>query len=149
MTPRSSLRRGRRLLVAVPLVLGAHVPAACSPSGGADSPRGVMDAYVKAINAKDEKALLKLVRDDRSARDDAHRLISRLGGGLVVYRMDIRQDVVPDFASVSLVGRTDRGPYQDRLVLTKHDGRWWLVLGGAPGTSTAPTAATTRPPRPA
>ncbi|GAA0356008.1 hypothetical protein NE235_12480 [Actinoallomurus spadix] len=149
MTPYSQLRRRGRLLVLACLIIATQAPGACSSSSGADSPRDVMDAYVKAINAKDEKALLALVRDDRrhdrSARDDAHRLVTRAGGDLVVDHLDIRRDVAPDFASVGLVGHTGHGPYHDQVVLVRHDGRWWLVLGGAPARSPAPTAATTRP----
>ena len=116
-----------RFIVAAVLTL---VLGACSAGAddGADSPRTAVDGYVAAMNGKDEAALRKVVGEWGHGAVAEH-LSSSGGKGLEVESVDITQDFGPDFANAHVTGMfADRSRYDERIVVSKRDDRWYVNI---------------------
>lgn len=134
---RGALHPARLFLVsALTLTLGACSTAA---DDGADSPRVAVDSYIAAMNAKDEAALRKVVGKLQHSGVAEH--LSSLGGkGLTVESVDITQDFGQDHANAHVVGKyADRSPYDDRIVVSKREGRWYISIPGPVPVRTRPS----------
>ncbi|MFP3991857.1 hypothetical protein U9R90_31165 [Streptomyces sp. E11-3] len=149
-------RTGRlRAAAVLALVLGgALLTGACSSEdndpSGAKSPRAAADAYVKAVNGRDEDALRDLYapqHSEDSRTKEAKRLVGSLGDGVELSVVDVKQDVSPKFASVRLGGSAGEGRHAEYIQLSEADGAWWVVPDNADEDSEigGPTADTSKP----
>ncbi|MET8756553.1 hypothetical protein [Lentzea sp. NPDC004782] len=106
------------------------VLAACSGGDdtGAESPKTAVDTYLAAMNNKDEAALRKVIPEPE--RDDVTGYLAARGGkGLAVESADITQEFGPDFANAHVKGKNaDQSGYDERIVVSKIDGRWYVNL---------------------
>lgn len=126
-----------RFVLASVLVL---MLCACSTGadGGADDPRAAVDTYLTAMNNKDEAALRKVLSE--SQRDEAAGHLSAHGGkGLAVKSVDLTQDFGPSFANAHVTGEyADRSGYDERIVVSKIDDRWYVGIPGPAPARTSP-----------
>ncbi|MFS8103192.1 hypothetical protein LFM09_39295 [Lentzea alba] len=129
------------------LLASALVLAACSAEEtGADDPRTAVDTYLAAMNDQDEPALTKVLNEAHRDQAASH-LSDRGGSALAVESVDITQDFGPMFANAHVKGaHADGSRYDERIVVSKIDGRWYVALPGPirvpPGGK--PTSAVTR-----
>ncbi|TXK35275.1 hypothetical protein [Nonomuraea sp. C10] len=135
----------RRLVVAFAgcaLLLGCGITEA---PGGAASPRAAVDAYVTGLNQHDAQrlALLAPIGNDPAA-DIQRRLETHGGRQIRLENVDISSEISPKMATARLVGRGISGQYQETLVLTRQDQRWYVALGAHPHPAKTP-ASTARP----
>lgn len=129
------------------LLTAALLLAACTGNAtGADDPRTAVDTYLAAMNNNDEAALRNVLPETQ--RDQAKTHLSDQGGrALAVESVDITQDFGPMHAFAHVQGtHADRSRYDERLVVSKIDDRWYV---GIPGpvrvpASGKPTSAVTR-----
>lgn len=126
----SITNRFRRGLVAV--LVGTGLLTGCGGGdgdGGAESPQAAVDAYVRALNARDAPALERLAPPGNNAADEVRRRIDDFGGKEIsLGDVDISSDISPDVANAQLTGS---GGYAERLTLTRKNERWYVVLGQA------------------
>ncbi|MFD6066618.1 Cif family virulence factor [Amycolatopsis lurida] len=111
------------------VLVGAGLLTGCGGGGdgGAESPQAAVDAYVRALNARDAPALEALAPPGNNAADEVRRRIDDFGGKEIsLGDVDISSDISPDVANAQLTGS---GGYAERLTLTRKDGRWYVVLG--------------------
>lgn len=110
---------------------------------GADTPRAAVDAYVTALNTRDTGALERLATPGNDAAADIRQRLDANGGkDIRLDGADISSEVSPEVASAQLRGRTTTGSYEERLMLTRRDDRWHVVLGSARPDPAKQTAAT-------
>ncbi|MEU0882046.1 hypothetical protein ABZ345_25815 [Lentzea sp. NPDC005914] len=135
---RGAVRPARLVLAsAMMLVLGA---CASGDGTGAESPKAAVDTYLAAMNDEDEAALRKMIAEP--VRGDAAGYLAEHGGkGLVVESLDITQEFGPDFANAHVTGtNADRSRFDERIVVSKIDDRWYVGLLGPVPDRSSPTA---------
>jgi hypothetical protein len=116
-----------------------------APPGGATSPRAAVDAYVKGLNARDANGLARLAPVGNDATDDIRQRVVVQGGRAI--RLDdvvMRSDISPDVVNAHVTGHSTAGRYDETLVVTLNEGRWYIVLGSHPNPKKTP-ASTGRP----
>lgn len=130
------------------LLVSALVLGACSGDGtGADSPRAAVDAYLAAMNDRDESALTRILVEAHRTHAASH-LADRGGRGLTVESVDITQEFGPMVANAHVRGtHADSSRYDERIAVSKHDDRWYVGIPGPalpPPSAGKPTSAATR-----
>ncbi|MDA5281212.1 hypothetical protein [Streptomyces sp. Isolate_45] len=120
------------------------------PNAGPESERAAADAYIAALNAKDTQALRALAPPGNDAAAEATDRVDRLGGrGLRLQNVEVQHDFGPDVASALLVTTAaDGSAGEERIVLTRIDGRWYITLGQNPEGANDKTPASTQKPTP-
>ncbi|MBP2471467.1 hypothetical protein JOF53_000339 [Crossiella equi] len=106
-----------------------------SDRGAADE-RSAANSYVTALNNRDTPALHKLAPPGNSADEDIKDRLARHGGrGISVESVDLRKDFGEDHASAHVLGKdSQQQRFEERLTLTRVDGRWYVALGSNPGS---------------
>ena len=124
-------------------------------SAGPASPEEAVASYVDALNRNDADALRRLSPTSGPTLDaGVHRRLAAYGGRSI--RLDshnIEPGPAPHQASALLIGVMATGdgsdqPYQERLLMNRGDGRWYVNLHDLPpatGTPPLPTAGVGRP----
>ncbi|MFD9880575.1 hypothetical protein ACFWZT_03790 [Streptomyces alboflavus] len=125
--------------LAVGLVSGCGAEAAEEEGRSGDSERGArgaVETYVRALNARDADALMKVggVPDDARARREARRIIADKGGrelSIVDVRVEI--DMGPDVGSARLRAREGAGKgagneVRDVFTVVRREGEWYVVV---------------------
>lgn len=137
----SFTNRSRWGLFAV--LVGFGLLVGCGSDGGADSPQAAVDAYVRALNARDAPALERLAPPGNNAANEVRHRIDDFGGKEIsLDGVDISSDISPDVANARLTGT---GGYAERLTLTRTDERWYVVLGQAnPDPAKQPASTSSR-----
>ncbi|HEX8864033.1 MAG TPA: hypothetical protein VF821_00115 [Lentzea sp.] len=134
---RGALRPARFFLMsALALTVGA-----CSTGAddGADNPRAAVDSYFAAMNGKDAASLRKVVGEYQHDAVAEH-LSSSGGKGLAVESVDITQEFGPNFANAHVTGKyADRSPYDERIVVSKRNNRWYVSIPGPIPVRTRPS----------
>ncbi|MFD5575473.1 hypothetical protein, partial [Streptomyces cadmiisoli] len=117
-----------------------------SPTTGADSERGAVDAYVVALNSKNTEALSELATPGNDPKTEVADRVARLGGrDMKVAKLELLHEFGPDFATAHLSIRAQDGATHDEILgLSRHDGRWYITMGQNPSPSKTP-ASTARP----
>ncbi|WP_327353743.1 hypothetical protein [Streptomyces sp. NBC_01304] len=143
----------RRRVLAV--VLAVAFAAGCGSgkggedrSGPPDGARSSVEAYVKALNARDVEALLAVggTPDEAWSRKQAGRVLSGKGGrGLTVEDVSLTYDRMGIFlADAKLVAKDkDGGAVRENLELA-HEGKWTVILFEHPADPGKPTSGTSR-----
>ncbi|MEV6240886.1 hypothetical protein [Lentzea sp. NPDC051838] len=132
------------------LLMSVLLLATCSGGRtGARDPRTAVDTYLAAMNDNDEVALKSVVSEFQRDLVRSH-LNERGGRALAVESVVITQDFGPKFAFVHVLGTyADSFRYDERIVVSLRDGRWYLGIPGPiparPGDR--PTSAVTPPVR--
>ncbi|MBT1186747.1 hypothetical protein HET69_22780 [Streptomyces sp. CJ_13] len=147
------MRAKSALLAVTGAVLALGLTGRGSDSGpkpGPESERAAADAYVAALNAEDTKALIALAPPGNDAGAEAAEKVERLGGrGLRLQSVEVQLDFGPDAASARLVTAAGNGSvHEERIVLTRIDGRWYITLGQNPDATNGKTPSTTQKPTP-
>ncbi|GAA3690879.1 hypothetical protein GCM10022267_91460 [Lentzea roselyniae] len=103
-----------------------------------------MDAYIAALNNKDS-ATLERISPSNVRPDFAGHVAEKGGKSITVESVDITKDFGPDVASAHVIGRAaDEQRYDERLVLSRIDGRWFVTIG--PATPNKPGSEVSRTP---
>ena len=152
---------GRRRRIVLTRILAAAISAAglasnvgCSSRGCERTPRRTPDLaaaryqvekYLRALEARDYAAVVRLAPTNYDPRADALTRIEKYGGASAAQaRIELSTDLAPDHASVRIF---TIGADGQRLAWVENlfweGGAWWLVLGGRP--STIPASETRRP----
>ncbi|MER5739857.1 hypothetical protein ABT117_29885 [Streptomyces sp. NPDC002262] len=122
----------------LPAVVGCVLLAGCAQEA---APRGrtereTADAYVRALNARDVDALVRLGPPGyEEVEADAREVIAAEGGrGLEVDGVEVSHEFGDDMASTRLTGEARDGcGFTTYVQMSRHDGTWAVVLGHAPG----------------
>ncbi|MEV7530366.1 hypothetical protein ACIQNV_02775 [Streptomyces hydrogenans] len=134
----------------LPAVVGCVLLAGCAqeaaPQGRTE--RQTADAYVRALNARDVDALVRLGPPGyEEVEADAREVIAAEGGrGLEIDGVEVSHEFGDDVASTQLTGKArDGGSFTAYVQMSRHDGTWVVVLGHAPGEDGGGAAATGAP----
>ncbi|MFJ7272740.1 hypothetical protein ACIQV3_39980 [Streptomyces sp. NPDC099050] len=123
--------------------------AGCGADSGAggESERAAVNAYVAALNAKDAQALRALAHPGNDAEAEIADRVGRLGGrGLRLRDAEVLHEFEPDFAQVRLATEAaDGSAGEERIVLSRVGGRWYLALGQSPAGSRKPRSSAEKP----
>lgn len=100
---------------------------------------------MKGLNARDANGLARLAPVGNDATDKIRQRVVVQGGQAI--RLDdvvMRSDISPDVVNAHVTGHSIAGRYDETLVVTLNEGRWYIVLGAHPNPKKTP-ASTGRP----
>jgi len=128
----------RRLWLLAALVVASVAVVALWRSGpgapgfhGRTAPEGTIAAYLAALEARDRRALSRLVPDDFDAGADVEDRLTRYGGARAAQaKVEIHTDVSPEAASARIRTAVDDGRELAWVEnLYRRDGSWWMAWG--------------------
>lgn len=145
---RAGFGRALRPVVTAAVLAAALLSSGCQGNRGTDSPEALAQAYVAALNARDEGAIEQLTAAHLAPQAEIRRVLSAQGGqDIRILDTQVREPVSPDFPIVEIKGQSRAGTYQESLRLSRDGERWRLLLGDPKPSpeSHSPTSGTTRP----
>ena len=95
----------------------------------------LVDAYLHALQQKDEQAILLLVPETLTAQHAAQARIEQLGGHVFhQVRIDYVPQAHPQWVRVVIRGvyagsQNEQVEFSDEIILHQMDSRWYLMLG--------------------
>jgi len=117
-------------------VLLLTLPACNSANArGAETKEQVVDAYLYALERKDERSILLLIPHTHIAEQAVRAKLEQLGGhALRAVQVDYLSDFGPKMAKVTIRGvymETQNEPveFRDEIYIRQIEDRWYLILG--------------------
>lgn len=111
------------------------LPACTRSMRGAETKEDVVDAYLNALERRDEQSILMLIPESHIAEQEVKAKVEQLGGHVFhEVRVNYRQEFGPQRAMVTVQGvysgpLNERVEFREELNLVHIDGRWYLILG--------------------
>lgn len=102
---------------------------------GAVTKETLVDAYLRALQQKDEQAMLLLVPETHTAQHEVQARIEKLGGhAFDQVRIDYVPPVHPQWVRVVIRGvytspQNEQIEFSDEIILHQTDHHWYLMLG--------------------
>lgn len=129
---------GRRTLVVIIWNILYLLLFACQlpRERGAVTKEALVETYLRALQRRDERAILSLIPETQIAQEAVRDKIERFGGDTICWvRIEYTPLVNPRWVRVHLCGvadkRMDSPPQEvcDEIILQKIGQRWYLMLG--------------------
>lgn len=102
---------------------------------GAETKEQVVDAYLYALERKDERSMLLLIPHTHIAEQAVRAKVEQLGGhALREVQVDYLSDFGPKMAKVTIRGvymetQNELDKFRDEIYIRQIEDRWYLILG--------------------